>query len=82
MNNKPFLTIASNGHIFTSDPEGARILEFSNQGEFLNAWTGFNLSEDIASQPIDLKFDSLGKLWVTDATSNLILGFDEWVLKP
>ena len=82
MNNKPFLTIASNGHIFTSDPEGARILEFSNQGEFLNAWTGFNLSEDIASQPIDLKFDSLGKLWVTDATSNLILGFDEWILKP
>jgi sugar lactone lactonase YvrE len=77
MNNKPFLTVAPNGNIFVSDPEGSRILQFSNQGELIHAWTGFDLTEDIASQPIDLKFDLKGRLWVTDATSNLILVFDK-----
>jgi predicted membrane-bound mannosyltransferase/sugar lactone lactonase YvrE len=76
MNNKPFLAIGPGGNLFVTDPEGSRIFEFSNQGELIRAWTGFNLSEDIASQPNDLKFDSTGKLWVTDATSNLILVFE------
>jgi len=81
MNNKPFLTIAPNGNIFATDPEESRILEFTAQGELVHAWTGFNLSEDIASQPLDLKFDSSGKLWVSDAASNLILVFDNWETK-
>ena len=81
MNNKPFLTIAPDGNILATDPEGSRIFEFTTQGELVHAWTGFNLTEDIASQPVDLKFDSKGKLWVSDATSNLILAFDNWEIK-
>lgn len=79
MNNKPFLTIAPNGNVLASDPEGARILEFTPQGELVNALIGFNLTEDVASQPIDLKFDSKGKLWVSDSANNLILIFDYWI---
>lgn len=81
MNNKPFLTIAPNGNILATDPEGSRILEFTPQGEFVKAWTGFNLTEDIPSQPVDLKFDSKGKLWVSDAANNIILAFDKWEIK-
>ena len=77
INNKPFITISPNGNVFISDPEGSRILEFSSQGEFIHGWTGFNLSEDISSQPVDLKFDSLGRLWVSDAASNILMTFND-----
>jgi uncharacterized protein (TIGR03663 family) len=73
--NKPFLTLSPKGNLFVTDPEASRIFEFSKQGDLLHVWTGFNLSEDIASQPIDLKFDSQGNLWVSDATSNVLLVF-------
>jgi len=76
VNNKPFLTISPSGNVLISDPESSRILEFSSQGEILHVWTGFNLSEDISSQPVDLKFDSLGRLWVSDAASNLLMVFN------
>jgi streptogramin lyase len=77
INNKPFITISSSGNVFVSDPEGSRILEFSAVGEFIHGWTGFNLSEDILSQPIDLKFDSMGRLWVSDAASNIVMVFND-----
>ncbi len=76
-NNKPFITISPDGNVFISDPEGSRILEFSTQGLFIHAWTGFNLSEDISSQPVDLKFDAQGRLWVSDAASNILMSFND-----
>jgi DNA-binding beta-propeller fold protein YncE len=81
-NNKPFITVSPTGNIFLSDPEGSRILEFSTQGEFIHGWTGFNLSEDISSQPVDLKFDSMGRLWVSDAASNILMAFNDLQSQP
>ncbi len=75
-NNKPYITVNLEGNIFVTDPEGSRILEFSSSGEFIKGWEGFTLSEDLISQPSDLQFDSLGRLWVSDATNNNLMRFD------
>ncbi|HEY59336.1 MAG TPA: TIGR03663 family protein [Anaerolineae bacterium] len=75
LNNKPFLTIGPTGNVLVTDPESSRILEFSSSGEFLRGWEILSLSEDIISQPVDLVFDIHDDLWVSDASSNMILIF-------
>ena len=36
LDNKPYLTVDNNGNLFTTDPEGYRILRFTTSGAFIN----------------------------------------------
>ena len=76
LNNKPFLTASPDGNIIVSDPEGARILQFSAEGDFIQGWNIHALSEEILSQPVDIIFDASGYMWISDANSNMILQFN------
>ncbi len=75
INNKPYITVSPDDHIFISDPEGNRVLEFSMSGDFIAGWEGLSLSDDAISHPYGLAFDSSNNLWISDANANIIWRF-------
>lgn len=74
--NKPYITFSPYNTILISDPDGDRVLEFTIEGEFVRGFQDLAYSLDIFSAPYGLDFDEEGKLWVSDASSNMILKFD------
>ena len=75
LDNKPYLAVAPSGHVYASDPEGARILEFTADGEFIRYWGDFGSDSTGFNLPIGLSFDAQGDLWVADSGNNRLLGF-------
>jgi hypothetical protein len=70
LENKPFLTVDKNRNVFISDPEGCRIIEFTNEGIPLRTWGDCGFSQNQFSMPIGLVVDKSGGLWVSDAGQN------------
>jgi uncharacterized protein (TIGR03663 family) len=75
LDNKPFLAIDSNDHLFVSDPEGYRILEFSSTGEFVRYWGDFSTGVDGLNIPVGVAVDAEGAVWVADSGNHRILRF-------
>ncbi len=69
--NKPYVAVSRDGQVCTSDPEGARVLCFDEQGIFLRGIVSPGLS-----RPSGLAFDATCRLWVADAESDQIQVFD------
>lgn len=76
VNNKPFIAVNAQGHVFVTDPEGALILEYSQDGVLVHAWDIRGISDDTISMPVDIEFAEDGTMWVSDAASNMIYGYD------
>jgi len=73
--NKPFIAVNAQQHVFITDPEGYRVMEFDPDGQLLRVWgdqadltPGFGLASGIAIDPE-------GHVWVTDGLYNRILRF-------
>ncbi len=73
--NKPFLAINQEGHIFVTDPPNYRVLEFTDTGEFIGGWGGYSTLSDGFGNPSAIVVDLQGRAWVTDSANNLILRF-------
>ena len=43
LDNKPLIAINAAGHIFVTDPEGFRILEFDSFGKFIRTWGDYGI---------------------------------------
>ncbi len=76
LDNKPFITISPSGDVFVTDPEGPRVLQFTNTGEIIRVWgdysadlNGFGLASGIA-------IDKQGIIYVTDGNKHRVLRFD------
>jgi uncharacterized protein (TIGR03663 family) len=77
LDNKPFLAVSPvNGHVFVTDPENPRVVEFDAEGVFVRTWgsyssssTGFGLASGVAVAPD-------GSVWVSDGGNNFLLRFD------
>ena len=75
LDNKPYLVVDSNGHLFASDPDGYRILEFNSDGEFVKFWGDYGTDENGLNLPTGLAVDATNGLWVVDTGNNRILHF-------
>jgi DNA-binding beta-propeller fold protein YncE len=75
LDNKPFLEVSDTGQVYISDPEAARILVFSGEGEFLRYWGTFGMEDGNFNLPTGLTFDGQGNLWVADTGNNRLLRF-------
>lgn len=77
LDNKPFLAISpTNGHLFVTDPENPRVVEFDAEGNIIRAWgeyaansSGFGLVSGIGVAPD-------GSVWISDGANNLLLRFE------
>ncbi|MGW8143248.1 MAG: flippase activity-associated protein Agl23 [Anaerolineales bacterium] len=75
LDNKPFLAADDQLHIFATDPEGVRVLEFTNQGEIIRYWGDFSLGSDGFSLVGAIAVDEAGSVWVTDTGNNRVMHF-------
>lgn len=75
VNNKPYIDVDQTGHVFITDPDAYRILEFDNVGNFIRGWGDYSSGIDGFGMPIGIAVDSQGKVWVSDAENGYMLRF-------
>jgi DNA-binding beta-propeller fold protein YncE len=75
LDNKPYIAVDQRGHIYTSDPEGNRVIEFTNEGQFIQYWGDYGSTPDRFNLPTGMALDQEGGLWVADAGNNRLMYF-------
>jgi streptogramin lyase len=74
--NKPYITVDQAGRVFTTDPEGYRVLAFeSSAGNFMFTWGSYGSEPGQFILPIGIAADKLGRLWVSDSGNNRLMRF-------
>jgi DNA-binding beta-propeller fold protein YncE len=75
LDNKPFIAVSPDEHVFVTDPEGYRVIEFTAEGEFVRTWGDFGSGPAEIGLASGITVDQLGFVWVTDAGNNRILRY-------
>ncbi len=75
LENKPFIAVNAQGHVFVSVPEMSRILEFDAEGKILRAWGEYGVQPNQFGLPSGLAVDAQGNLWVADAGNHRLMKF-------
>ncbi len=75
LDNKPFLATDNFGNVYTTDPEGFRVLGFQPDGQFIMGWGDYSPSSDGFGLPAALAFDRDNGVWVSDAGNSVLLHF-------
>jgi DNA-binding beta-propeller fold protein YncE len=75
LDNKPYITVDAQGHVFIADPEGYRILEFTDKGEAVRSWGDFGVNSDQFGMPASVAAAPDGAIWVVDAGNSRIMKF-------
>jgi predicted membrane-bound mannosyltransferase/DNA-binding beta-propeller fold protein YncE len=75
LDNKPYLAVDQQGHIFATDPDSFRVLEFTTNGDFIHTWGTYGASLENFGMPSGISVDTHGKVWVSDTANNRIMRF-------
>ncbi len=75
LENKPFLATDNLGNVYTTDPEGYRILGFQPDGQFIIGWGDYSPGSDGFGLPAAIAFDKNNGVWVSDAGNNILLHY-------
>ncbi len=75
LDNKPYIAISPDGHVFVTDPEGYRVIEFNGDGQFVQLWGQFGTDNSTFGLPSGISSDPAGNIWVTDAGNNRLMRF-------
>lgn len=75
LDNKPYIDVNEEGMVFTTDPEGYRVLQFTQEGDFVQFWGDFGTELDSFGIPVGIGVDLNGDVWVSDAGNNRIMHF-------
>jgi predicted membrane-bound mannosyltransferase/DNA-binding beta-propeller fold protein YncE len=74
LDNKPYLA-AGGGYVFAADPEGYRILQFTDTGEAVRSWGDYGTALNAFGMPASVAIDLQGNVWVTDAGNSRVMHF-------
>jgi predicted membrane-bound mannosyltransferase len=75
LENKPFIAVNQDKHVFITDPEGYRVIEFTETGEFVRTWGDFGVGPAEIGLAAGITVDPQGSVWITDAGNNRILRY-------
>jgi len=75
LNNYPYIA-AQAGRVFVTDPEGYRVLEFTDQGEFVRYWGDYGITAMDFGLPVGIGIDPQGKVWVVDSANSRLMAFN------
>jgi sugar lactone lactonase YvrE/4-amino-4-deoxy-L-arabinose transferase-like glycosyltransferase len=75
LDNKPFLAVDDSGNLYTTDPEGYRVLHFTTTGTFINYFGDYGSGPNQFNLPTGIITDGKGGVWIADAGNNRILHF-------
>ncbi len=73
--NKPFVAVDSASRIYATDPEGYRVLIFSNMGDYLGRFGTFGTDLNSFGLPNGIAIDSEDNIYIADAANHRILKF-------
>jgi predicted membrane-bound mannosyltransferase/DNA-binding beta-propeller fold protein YncE len=78
LDNKPFIAVSPvNGHVFVTDPEKPRVLEFDSQGQFLTGWGDYSTGTDGFGLASGVSVTEDGAIWISDGANNVLLKFTD-----
>ncbi|CAG1016746.1 Serine/threonine-protein kinase PknD [Anaerolineales bacterium] len=69
LDNKPFIAVNNALHVFITDPDGYRIMEFDQNGELVRVWDDIE-TENSLGIPSGIAIDGEGHVWITDSSNN------------
>jgi uncharacterized protein (TIGR03663 family) len=75
LDNKPYLAVDNQGHLFATDPEGNRVLEFTLTGEFIRFWGDLGSGADTFNLTGAVAVDAQGRVWVSDVNNSRLMRF-------
>lgn len=75
LDNKPFIAVNDDLHVFITDPDGFRVIEYDPNGEVVRAWGDFGETESSFGLPSGIAIDNEGHVWVTDSLYNRLMRF-------
>ena len=75
LDNKPFDAVDNAGHVFITDPEGYRVIEYTSDGQLVQTWGDFGSTSSTFGIASGIAVDPTGHIWVTDAGNNRIMRF-------
>jgi predicted membrane-bound mannosyltransferase/DNA-binding beta-propeller fold protein YncE len=75
LDNKPFIAVDNNGNLYTTDPEGNRILHFTSVGTFVNYFGDFGTGINSFNLPTGIVTDGKSGIWVADSGNGRIMHF-------
>ena len=76
VDNKPFIAVDNKGNIFVADPEGYRVLQFTNTGDFVRYWGELSTGLDGFSLVGGVGPDNEQGIWVVDTNNNRLMHFN------
>jgi predicted membrane-bound mannosyltransferase/DNA-binding beta-propeller fold protein YncE len=75
LDNKPFIAVNNDLHVFITDPDGFRIMEFDPNGTLIRTWDNTGPGDASPGLPSGITIDDEGHIWVTDCTNNRLMRF-------
>ncbi len=75
LDNKPYITVDNKGNVFITDPEGYRVIQFSEEGQFVRTWGTYSTGIDGFGLAAAVAVDSDGHVWVSDPVNRVLLRF-------
>jgi len=75
LDNKPFIAVDDRGHVFITDPEGYRVIEYTTDGQLLQTWGDYGDTPTTIGIAAGIAVDPEGHVWITDAGSNRVMRF-------
>ena len=75
LDNKPFIAVDNKGHVFITDPEDYRVIEYTVDGQLIQTWGDFGTTNTTFGTTSGIAIDSEGHIWVTDSGNNRIMKF-------
>jgi len=75
LDNKPYLAVDNTGHLFVTDPDGYRVIEFNTDGTFIRYWGDYGNTAETFGMPAGIAVDASGGIWITDAGNNRLMHF-------
>lgn len=75
LDNKAYLAVDANQNIYITDPEGYRVVELDQDGNFIRAWGNYSAGTDGFGLASGVMVDPAGHVWVSDGANNRLLRF-------
>jgi DNA-binding beta-propeller fold protein YncE len=75
LENKPFIAVNDQLHVFITDPEGYRVIEYDQNGTLIRTWGEYGDEARQFGLASGITVDLAGHIWVTDGAFHRILRF-------
>jgi len=74
LENKPFIAVNDDLHVFITDPDGFRVMEFDQNSALVRVWDDLESSASLGL-PSGIAVDNDGHVWVTDSANNRLMRY-------